>query len=150
MITTKRLTIRMAADEEMCALIAAEPDAEMQKAYGEMLTLSRANPRLRAWYAAWFIETHDGVRIGDLCFKGLQPDGCVEIGYGLLPEYWGRGYATEAVTAMTAWALGQTGVSRVEAETEPENAASQRVLAKAGFVPTGTLGEEGPRFVWRG
>ena len=38
---------------------------------------------------------------------------------------------------------------RVEAETEPDNAASQRVLAKCGFVPNGIVGEEGPRYVRR-
>lgn len=47
------------------------------------------------------------------------------------------------------WASGQPGVTRIEAETEPGNAASQRVLEKSGFVLTGTTGEEGPRFVWR-
>lgn len=36
------------------------------------------------------------------------------------------------------------------AETEPGNIASQRVLEKAGFIPTETNGEEGPRFVWNG
>jgi hypothetical protein len=39
------------------------------------------------------------------------------------------------------------GVLRVEAETEPDNTASQRVLAKCGFVPNGIIGEEGPRYV---
>ena len=34
-------------------------------------------------------------------------------------------------------------------ETAPDNAASMRVLQKAGFVPTGAVGDEGPRFVWR-
>ena len=37
---------------------------------------------------------------------------------------------------------------RVEAETAPENAASQKLLLNAGFVPTGQTGEEGPRFVY--
>ena len=46
-----------------------------------------------------------------------------------------------------AWALTQPCVSRVEAETAPDNRASQRLLAACGFVPTGTEGEEGPRFV---
>lgn len=35
----------------------------------------------------------------------------------------------------------------VEAETAPDNKASQRILEKCGFVPDGTMGEEGPRFV---
>ena len=51
------------------------------------------------------------------------------------------------VVAITKWALSQPGVIRVEAETDSNNIASQRVLEKAGFIPTGTIGEEGPRFV---
>ncbi len=35
---------------------------------------------------------------------------------------------------------------RVEAETDPENKKSQRVLEKCGFAPLGIIGEEGPRF----
>ena len=38
---------------------------------------------------------------------------------------------------------------RVEAETDPENTASQSVLRRCGFVMTGDFGEEGPRFVLR-
>ena len=41
---------------------------------------------------------------------------------------------------------GDLKVTRVEAETEPDNRASQRVLEKCGFLPSGTFGEEGPRF----
>lgn len=43
-------------------------------------------------------------------------------------------------------AFGQKDVVFVEAETDPDNKASQRVLEKCGFVPDGT-GVEGPRFV---
>ena len=150
MIQTERLNIRIASDDEMQRLISEEKDEELKKAYTEMFDCCAANPEQRQWYAAWFIELASGERVGDLCFKGLSPDGCVEIGYGLLPEYWGKGYATEAVKAMTEWASKQPGVKRIEAETDPENTASQRVLEKTGYVPTGDIGEEGPRFVWRG
>ena len=47
--------------------------------------------------------------------------------------------------AAIGWAFVQAGVFFVTAETEPDNAASQRVLQKAGFVPDGE-GAEGPRF----
>lgn len=67
-------------------------------------------------------------------------------GYGVLPEYEGNGYTTEAVKAMTQWAFGNSDVAFVEAETEPGNKASQRVLEKCGFTPDGE-GKEGPRFV---
>lgn len=150
MIRTERLTIRMASDDEMRALVASEREPELKKAYGEMLTLCLENPEQRCWFATWFLELPTGKRIGDLCFKGLNEDGMVEIGYGLLPEFFGKGYATEAVKAMTEWASQQPGVTRIEAETEADNTASQHVLEKAGFAPTGTDGEEGPRFVRRG
>ncbi|MBO7726098.1 MAG: GNAT family N-acetyltransferase [Thermoguttaceae bacterium] len=150
MIKTERLTIRIASDDEMRGLISEETDPELKKAYGEMLGLSRANPDSRQWFAAWLIRLPDGTRVGDLCFKGLSPDGGVEIGYGILPEYQGKGYATETVSAAARWASNQPGVQFIEAETDPENGASQAVLKKAGFVPTGKIGGEGPRFRWRG
>ena len=149
MIKTERLNIRVASDDEMRVLISEQTIEELKIAYGEMLASCEANPEQRQWYAAWFIELPTGERIGELCFKGLSSDGIVEIGYGLLPEFWGNGYASEAVIAMTEWASKQPGVKMIEAETDVGNIASQRVLEKAGFVPTGRTGEEGPRFVWR-
>ena len=145
-IETKRLKIYPAAREQMEATIAAETDAELQKAYTEMLEGCLLHPDQWQWYAMWMIELRDGTHIGDLCFKGLGANGAVEIGYGILEEYQGQGYATEAVGAVVIWALKQPFVTRVEAETAPNNRASQRVLEKCGFLPSGIFGEEGPRF----
>lgn len=128
-------------------IIARQTDEELRKAYQEMLDGYLAHPEQGEWYAIWMVTRRDGVQVGDLCFKGLNEDGSVEIGYGINDELQGQGYATEAVIAAVDWALKQNGVSRVEAETEPNNAASQRVLAKCGFVPNGLIGEEGPRYV---
>ncbi len=94
------------------------------------------------------IELKDGTHIGELSFKGIDLNGAAEIGYGISTEYKGKGYATEAVSAIVRWAIQQLGVARIEAETEFENAASQRVLEKCGFIATGRIGAEGPRFVW--
>ena len=127
-------------------LIAAEKNEEIRAAYTEMLEGSLAYPDQREWYAIWIIELKNGTRIGDLCFKGLI-NGIAEIGYGITEEYQNRGFATEAVDATVKWALKQSGVTRIEAETEPDNKASRRVLEKCGFIPTGTIGEEGPRFM---
>lgn len=148
MIYTDRLTIRIASDDEMLALVTEETDPELKSAYCQMRALSITYPSLRQWYAAWLIELPDGTRVGDLRFKGLSDDGTVEIGYGLLPAYRGNGYASEVVAAMAAWAAKQPGVFRVEAETEPDNFASQKVLAHAGFMPNGFYGIEGPRYTW--
>ena len=84
--------------------------------------------------------------IGNHSFKGPAKDNVVEIGYGILPDQEGKGYTTEAVQAMTQWAFGNEDVVFIEAETEPENRASQRILEKCGFVPDGE-GQEGLCFV---
>lgn len=47
---------------------------------------------------------------------------------------------------MIRWAFAQQDVDFVEAETDPDNRASQRILEKCGFVPNGKTGEEGPPF----
>ena len=148
-VETKRLIIRTASRDEMIRFIEKQTDEILIKAYREMLHGCLEHPQEWDWYAIWFIERKGGSYVGDLCFKGLLPDGSVEIGYGIAEENRGHGYATEAVEAVTAWALEQPGVCRVDAETEPENKASQRVLVKCGFVPSGIMGEEGPRF-WKG
>ena len=145
-LKTERLHIHLATDEEMRTWIAGEPDEGLTLAYGEMLAAARQHPEARQWYAAWFMETEDNTRIGELCFKGLAADGTVEIGYGVEPAFQNRGYATEAVRAITKWALSEPGVRRISAETEDDNPASQKVLLKAGFLPTGERGEEGPLF----
>ena len=145
-IETKRLIVYPASREQMESFIASETDAELKKAYTEMLEGCLRDPDRYEWYAMWMIELRDGTHIGDLCFKGLGANGAAEIGYGILEEFRGQGNATEAVGAAVDWALRQPGVTRVEAETEPDNRASQRVLEKCGFLPTGTVGEEGPRF----
>ena len=146
-VKTKRMILRPMTDAEIEAQIARADSDELRAAYGEMLDGCKRDPANRVWYAPWRMALKDGVEdIGDLCFKGTVKDHSVEIGYGVQPEYAGKGYATEAVQAMTQWAFSQKDVVFVEAETAPDSKASQRVLEKCGFVPDGT-GAEGPRFL---
>ena len=65
-----------------------------------MLNGALQNPIEWNWYAIWMIELKNGMRIGDLNFKGITADGMVEIGYGILDEQKRKGYATETVTAI--------------------------------------------------
>ena len=58
-----------------------------------------------------------------------------EVKYAFARERWGRGLATEAVSGVVAYGASQHGITRMIATVAPGNAASQRVLAKAGFVP---------------
>lgn len=145
-IKTERLIIHTASHGEMERFIELQTDEMLKAAYSEMLDESLKHPEQRQWYALWMTELPDGTHVGELCFKGLNDDGSVEIGYGISEEYRGHGYATEAVSAVTRWALIQPDVTRVEAEAEADNIASVKVLTKCGFTPTGTFGEEGPRF----
>ena len=149
MIETNRLRIYAASREQMEAVVAAETDDEMKLAYSEMLNGCLAHPNQWEWYAIWMIEKKDGTHIGDLCFKGVDESGSTEIGYGVGEEHQGNGYATEAVTAAASWALQQDRVNCVTAEVDKDNIASQRVLRKSGFIPTGEIGEEGPLFARR-
>lgn len=56
-----------------------------------------------------------------------------EIGYSIIKELWGRGYATEAAGALSGFAFERIGVQRVWARVLPENTASAAVLKKLGF-----------------
>ena len=149
MIQTERLNIYPVTDGQMREIIDAQTVPELKAAYQEMLSGCLACPEQRQWYALWNMELRQGDHavVGNLSFKGLGADGAVEIGYGTNEGFECRGYMTEAVTALTAWALEQPGVIAVEAEAEADNIASLRVLEKAGFLPTGETGAEGPRFI---
>jgi RimJ/RimL family protein N-acetyltransferase len=79
----------------------------------------------------------DGRAVGGIGFKGQPDGGCVEIGYGLSPSARGHGFAAEAVIALIDIAADQ-GLSRVVADTTPDNTASKRTLVRAGFHLIGT------------
>jgi RimJ/RimL family protein N-acetyltransferase len=64
-----------------------------------------------------------------------------EVGYGLVPEAWGWGFATEALRALLAH-TDEAGV-RIRASVAPENAPSLRVLAKCGFTQLRGPNEDG-------
>ena len=147
MIETKRLKIYAASEKQMEIFIEAQSVDVLKEAYTEMLNGCLSHPEQWEWYAIWMIELKNGTHIGELCFKGLSEDGITEIGYGIAEAYQGNGYATEAVSALVDWALRQPDVRSVTAETEESNIASEKVLKKAGFTPTGETGEEGPLYV---
>jgi RimJ/RimL family protein N-acetyltransferase len=113
--------------------------------------------RLRASAAAdpWvhgFAVVHRESRsvIGCASFKG-PPDeeGVVEIAYGIVSGYQGRGHATEAAAALVAFAFGSGRVSLVRAHTLPTPNASTRVLAKCGFKRMGEVEDPEDGLVWQ-
>ena len=82
----------------------------------------------------WLMElAGSDTAVGELGFKGPPAGGEVEIGYGVEPRYRNRGYMKEAVAALCRYGLSLPGVTAIAAYTEPENYASQSVLAACGF-----------------
>ena len=146
MIETENLKIYAASQNEMEKFIELQTNEVLKAAYTEMLNGCIENPEQWEWYAIWMIELKDGTHIGELCFKGLDLNGVVEIGYGITEQYQEHGYATEAVKAISAWAFQEPKVTAIEAEIDDKNIASKKVLEKCGFVFTGKNGKEGPRY----
>lgn len=112
-------------DKVIAPLIAAEP--EWLGPFGHRL----------------IVERESGLVVGSLGLFWPPSDGAVELGYGVAPSRRGRGYASEAVLALTAHAFTAPEVRAVFAHVEPSNPASVRVLEKAGFTPAGPGAEEG-------
>ena len=96
------------------------------------------------------VHVASGLVIGMASFKGPPgADGVVEIGYGVVPDYQGHGYATEAAQALVAFAFSSGRVRVVRAHTLPEPNASTRVLAKCGFQHIGEVMDPQDGLIWR-
>ncbi len=70
---------------------------------------------------------------------GLRPrkEKEYELGVHLLPEFWGRGYASEAATAVMRYAFTRLDAETLFAGHHPKNIASQKLLNKLGFTYIG-------------
>jgi RimJ/RimL family protein N-acetyltransferase len=110
--------------------------------------------QVHAWLADglyWFRREGNGVHVlmaerssGELIgsiglFKTDWETRSCEVGYGVRPDRRGRGYASEAVTALARWALTEGGMQRIQLCAITGNLPSLRVAEKAGFQLEGTL-----------
>jgi ribosomal-protein-alanine N-acetyltransferase len=89
--------------------------------------------------AFYVLVAEDGSVLGrfNLVFAG---DGTAKLGYRVAQHVAGRGVATATVRELCRLAVARHGLRTLKAATARENAASQKVLAKAGFVPVGPAG----------
>jgi len=93
-----------------------------------------AEPALAGWLPWHWVTREDRTLIGNGGFGRLPDvDGSNKIGYALVEERQGRGYASEGVAALLDWAFSHPGLTRVVADTYPELTRSIRVLQKNGF-----------------
>ncbi len=82
--------------------------------------------------------SHTRILIGTCTMYAFQQQ-CAraEIGYALHPDYWGKGLMQEALRAVIAHAFGPTNLLRLEADIEPNNHGSAKVLTSLGFEKEG-------------
>jgi RimJ/RimL family protein N-acetyltransferase len=86
--------------------------------------------------AFYVLVADDGSVLGRFNLYDLQ-DGTARLGYRVAQQVAGRGVATESVRELCRIAAARHGLRTLRAATSHDNAASQKVLAKAGFVPAG-------------
>lgn len=97
-------------------------------------------------FGLWMLrDRQGGLVIGRAVLRHLDVEGTdeVETGYGFVPEFWGRGLATEVARVCVGIGLDQVHLSSVVAVTLPTHLASQRVMAKAGLTYEREISHQG-------
>ena len=86
--------------------------------------------------AFYVLVADDGSVLGRFNLYDVK-DGTAELGYRVAQHVAGRGVATATVRELCRLAAARHGLRTLKAATARENAASRKVLTKAGFVPVG-------------
>lgn len=86
-------------------------------------------------FAWWTLRTPEGRFAGHGGLRRTQVDGVpvVEVGWALLPDFWGRGLATEVARASIDLGFTRLGLDEIVSFTLPSNIPSQRVMERAGM-----------------
>lgn len=152
-LTTPRLLLRPLVDTDVPALFAIFSHPEVMRYWSSppLIELGQAHSLLQN------IQT--GYQTGDFWQPGIErrSDGALigtctlfalhtasrraEVGYALGRPYWGAGYMVEALTALITYAFDTLDLHRLEADIDPRNAASARLLERLGFQKEGHLRE---------
>ena len=162
-LSTSRLQLREIVASDAPALLAIHGDVEAMKWFGtDPLTDLEAADKVIAGFANLRQQTSPGVRWGIVhadpargsallgtcgVFRWNRGWRTCLTGYELARHAQGRGYMTEALRAIYAWAFETMGVERIEAQVHPRNTPSLALLKNLGFVEEGLLREAG---LWLG
>lgn len=142
-------TLRRIRRRDVDAIFAGLSHPQVIAHYGVSYDSLEATDEQMHWYDA-LLKEHQGIwwgislpgrdtLVGACGFNDWShSDRSVDIGYWLMPEYWGRGLMQACLPTILRFAIGALGVHRVHADVEPENPASARVLERIGFVFEGT------------
>jgi RimJ/RimL family protein N-acetyltransferase len=144
-ILTERLRLRRSAPADAEAISAYRSDPEVHRYQGwdrtdpdgvraEILEMAGRRPGDPGWVQLSLEERVTGDLVGDV---GLSPaegePGVIKVGYTVDPAHQGRGYATEAVAALVAYAFDVLGAATVRAYASAENIPSIRVAEHVGM-----------------
>jgi RimJ/RimL family protein N-acetyltransferase len=132
-------------DEEWLAMRDADPMtiAELPEESDFRRRLERSGRMANGWLD--LAIDLDGVSIGRIQTfvppNRTLPPGVFEIGIGLREAMRGKGYGREALGLLTLWLFEHAGAERVEAPTDPANAAMRTVFERLGWDLAGTIHE---------
>lgn len=121
----------MRSDEEVKKYIGGDKMQNPESLEQRLQFYISCYPQKIGLHATIWAET--GVVIG---WSGLQPledTGEIEVSYGLIREYWGRGIALEAARAWLKFGFGQLDFDRIVAVADKDNVASWKIMEKLGM-----------------
>lgn len=153
MLTTERLELRRVTYADAAEIFFMRSDPGMMQYIKRQPCLSIEEARGWVDKVDGIIDNNDGISWG-IYLKGdnkLMGTGGTwrfdkdhyrgELGYALIPQYQGQGIMHEALTAIIHYAFHTIGLHSIEANIDPANLASQRVLERLGFAREGYLRE---------
>jgi RimJ/RimL family protein N-acetyltransferase len=140
---TARLVGERLAESHLPDLAALHLDAEVGRYIGGARTaeVTRAYiaTNIAHWdqhgFGLWVLRTEDGAFAGRAGIRHIRVDEVpeVEIAYTFARAFWGRGFASETASALTAIGLSQLGLPSLIGVVHVENGASRRVLEKSDY-----------------
>jgi RimJ/RimL family protein N-acetyltransferase len=152
-LESPRLRLRQLHAADVPALFAVFSDHEVMRywSHAPFRTIEQAEWYLRDIDAGRVNGTHyqwgialldsDAVIGTTTLFSLDRKNRRAEIGYALLSRQWKMGYASEALGQLIAYAFDHLGINRLEADIDPRNIASCRLVEKIGFKYEGELRE---------
>ncbi|HPF37166.1 MAG TPA: GNAT family N-acetyltransferase [Phycisphaerae bacterium] len=152
---TTRLILRAMTIDDAAAFYALNSHPDVMRLTGEppLASVEAAREAIATYpdfdtvgYGRWgCVLKETGAMIGFCGLKYLADLEEVDLGYRLLPEYWGRGLATEASLASVAFGFDTLKLTRIIGLVLPENIGSIRVLEKVGMREAGEVAYDGQR-----
>lgn len=144
MIATPRLLLRPMREDDVDALLGVFGDPKVMDSFGaapfdrsqmEQWVRRNLDHQERYGYGLFsVILKANGLLIGDCGLERMNEGEVIaELGYDFRSDYWGRGLATEAATAVRDYAFGELGLPRLISLIRQGNEASRRVAEKVGM-----------------